>query len=170
MYLEPYDSPTFLAQKDKYMFGLSLPELMISLGVGALWFIVLLMFPIGAMYRIVLVLPVTGLTLAFLFVRIAGLSIPRFLFLSVLRTFRRPSFEETREGLLEGDAQWLELQRQRAESPGRFSFLNRGRRMAQLSDSQQAEVRAETDRQVNEGAVAAERMARDAIRTLLKGQ
>ena len=38
MSLGSYDSPTFLGQKDKYMLGLSLPELMVSMGIGAFWF------------------------------------------------------------------------------------------------------------------------------------
>ena len=169
MHLEPYDSPTFLTQKDKYMFGLSLPELMIALGVAGLWFLVLLVLPIGAMFRIVLVVPTTGVTLMILFVKVSGLSIPNFIVLSIVRMFKRPVFEESREMLIGGESSWLELQRQRSAGRSRFSFLRRGRNMVAIPESRQVELKADIDRQVTEGAVAAERMARDAIRTFVKG-
>ena len=35
MPLSTYDCPTFLGQKDKYLAGLSLPQLMASIGMGA---------------------------------------------------------------------------------------------------------------------------------------
>ena len=65
--------------------------------------------------RLLVVLPLTGISVAFLFARISGLSIPMYLLLSVLRIFRRPSFEESREILLEGQSAWLELRRQQQE-------------------------------------------------------
>ncbi len=173
MHLEPYDSPTFLAQKDKYMFGLSLPELMIALGVAAAWFLVLLMFPIGVMFRLILVIPVTGVSLALLFVKISGISIPGYLTLSLVRMFRSPSYEESAESLLGGDPAWLALQEQRAlGQSSRLSFLRRGKKMAgeAVTQEREAEIRAEASRQANEGAVAVERMARDAVRTLMKGR
>ena len=42
-----YDSPTFLGQKDKYLMGLSLPQLMVAAVVGVFWFLVSLMFGRG---------------------------------------------------------------------------------------------------------------------------
>ena len=55
-----YDSPTFLGQKDKYLMGLSLPQLMVALGVAAWWFIVTLMFPYSMLTRLMLMAPLTG--------------------------------------------------------------------------------------------------------------
>ena len=170
MHLEPYDSPTFLTQKDKYMFGLSLPELVVALVVAGVWFLILLAIPIGAMFRIGLVVPTTGLTLVIFFVKISGLSIPKFIFLSLLRMFRRPSFEETRQVLLWGESSWLELQRQRSTGGSRFGFLKRGRSAVAIPEARQAELKADLDRQVTEGAVAAEQMARDALRAFMKGR
>ena len=170
--LGSYDSPTFLGEKDRYLLGLSLPELMVAIGVAGGWFVVTLLLPVDFIIRLLVVLPLTGMSMAFLFLKISGLSIPRYVFLSILRLFRRPSFEESRELLVSGEPAWLELQRQRSESGGssRFGFLRRRRRAVSISEERQAELKAEMDRQVTEGAVAAEQWAMDAIRSIVRGR
>ena len=171
MELGPYDSPTFLTQKDKYVMGLSLPELMMAMGVAGGWFILSLMIPVNMMIRFAIVTPITVVSLMVLFVRISGLSIPKFLLLSILRMFRKPSFEESRELLLRGQSAWLELQRVRQESSGRskFAFLKRSKKALEIPEARQAELKADLDRQVTEGAVAAEQWARDALRSITRG-
>ena len=167
-----YDSPTFLGQKDRYMLGLSLPELIIAIVVAGGWFVVSLAFPVGILVRLLVVLPLTGISVAFLFARISGLSIPMYLLLSLLRMFRRPSFEESREILLEGGSAWLELRRQQQQggNRSRFGFLRRGRKAVTIPEAQQAELKADMDRQITEGAVAAEQWAMDAIRSIARGR
>ena len=169
--LGPYDSPTFLGQKDRYLVGLSLPELIVAILIAGGWFLVTLGFPLGILLRLVVVLPLTGISVAFLFVRISGLSIPMYLLLSLLRLFRRPSFEESRELLLEGEPAWLELRRQQQEGGrSRFGFLRRGRKAMAIPEARQAELKADMDRQITEGAVAAEQWAMDAIRSIARGR
>ena len=169
--LGPYDSPTFLGQKDRYLLGLSLPELIVAMLIAGGWFVVTLGFPLGILLRLVVVLPLTGVSVAFLFVRISGLSIPMYLLLSLLRLFRRPSFEESRELLLEGEPAWLELRRQQQEGGrSRFGFLHRGRKAMTIPEARQAELKADMDRQITEGAVAAEQWAMDAIRSIARGR
>ena len=169
--LGPYDSPTFLGQKDRYLLGLSLPELIVAMLIAGGWFVVTLGFPLGILLRLVVVLPLTGVSVAFLFVRISGLSIPMYLLLSLLRLFRRPSFEESRELLLEGEPAWLELRRQQQEGGrSRFGFLRRGRKAMTIPEARQAELKADMDRQITEGAVAAEQWAMDAIRSIARGR
>ena len=169
--LGPYDSPTFLGQKDRYLLGLSLPELIVAMLIAGGWFVVTLGFPLGILLRLVVVLPLTGVSVAFLFVRISGLSIPMYLLLSLLRLFRRPSFEESRELLLEGEPAWLELRRQQQEGGrSRFGFLRRGRKAMTIPEARQSELKADMDRQITEGAVAAEQWAMDAIRSIARGR
>ena len=169
--LGPYDSPTFLGEKDTYVMGLSLPELIVAILIAGGWFLVTLSFPVGVLVRLVLVVPLTGVSMAFLFVRISGLTVPVYILLSLLRMFRRPSFEESRELLLRGEPAWLELQRERSEGRrSRFGFLRRGRRAVTLSESRQAELKADMDRQITEGAVAAEQWAMDAVRSIMRGR
>ena len=170
--LGAYDSPTFLGQKDRYMLGLSLPELIIAIVVAGGWFVVSLPFSVGILVRLLVVLPLTGISVAFLFARISGLSIPMYLLLSLLRMFRRPSFEESREILLEGGSAWLELRRQQQQggSRSRFGFLRRGKKAVALPEARQAELKADMDRQITEGAVAAEQWAMDAIRSIARGR
>ena len=171
MDLGSYDSPTFLGQKDKYLLGLSLPELLISLGIAFCWFIVSFLLPYSLIIRLILITPVTLTSLVLLFGRIAGISIPSYLFLSMLRTFRRPSFEETGEVMVQGHSVWLESQRNRRPSGPRgiLALIPRKRVTVMQDEVLQAEMKAEMDRQVTEGAVAAERWVRDGIRTMMRG-
>ena len=171
MELGSYDSPTFLTQKDKYVMGLSLPELMMAMGVGAVWFVIALMIPVNMLVRFAIVIPVTGVSLMILFVRISGLSIPKLILLSLLRAFCKPSYEESRDLLLRGQFAWLEVQRVREEggSSSRFAFLKRGKRALDIPEARQAELEADLGRQVTEGAVAAEQWARDVVRSITRG-
>lgn len=173
MSLGSYDSPTFLGQKDKYFMGLSLPELMISLTIGGILFLFSLALPIGLLGRMAVVAPLTGGCMLFIFLRIAGMSIPSFLLRSLLGLFRRPSFEENREGLLAGTPAWLAAQALRESGERgsrRFGLVGRGRKaVAAIPEERKAELQAEVDRQVVETAAAAEGWARDAIRSVMKG-
>ena len=170
MELGSYDSPTFLGQKDKYLLGLSLPELMIAMGVALMWFVVTLMVPYGMLVRLTMVVPATGISLFLLFGRIAGLSIPGYLWLMLVRSFSRPVFEETPERLLEGDSIWLEAQRRRAEGGSRVNLKFWKKKIPVISDEvRQAEMKAEMDKQIAEGAVAAEQWVRDGVKAIVKG-
>ena len=72
--------------------------------------------------------------------------------------------------MLAGQAQWLESQ-QRRESGSKFGgFLGRKKKLMADTEVQQAELRAEVDKQVTEGAVTAEQLIRDGIRTMVKGR
>ncbi len=164
-----YDSPTFLGQKDKYLFGLSLPQMMGAIGVGFFWFLVTLLFPYSTPIRLAMMAPLTGVTLGLLFIRIVGLTIPSFLLLSFLSLFSKPSFEETQEMVVNGRPEWLEAERQRAEKGSRRK--GRRQRAEELGlEAKQAELRAEVDKQVSAGAMAAEQWVKDGVRVLIKGR
>ena len=167
--LGSYDSPTFLSQKDKYLMGLSLPELLLSMGVAFTWFIISLLLPYGTITRLFLMAPVTVINLILIFGRISGLTIPAYVFLSIVRSFARPSFEETGDLLLGGQSAWIESQRQKSEKSGFLPFVRKKRSVVMPDDIRQAELKAEMDKQITEGAVAAEGWVRDGFRTLMKG-
>ena len=71
-----YDSPTFLGQKDKYLMGLSLPQLMILIGVGFTGFVFTLLLPVGMMMRFAILAPCVGVFGVLFFGRISGLASP----------------------------------------------------------------------------------------------
>ena len=125
-----YDSPTFLGQKDKYLMGLSLPQIMVAMGVAAWWFFVSLTLPYSMITRILIMVPLTGASLTLLFARIAGLTVPGFVLLSVKSLFSRPSFEEVDALVMNGDPDWVIMQRQKAEGGGGFLARIKGRRSA----------------------------------------
>ena len=171
MSLNVYDSPTFLGQKDKYLAGLSLPQLMILIAVAFTVFIFTLLLPFGFMFRLLIVVPVTGVSGVLLFGQIAGLTIPSYLFHAVSGIFSCPSYEEHQLLLLNGGPVWLEAQGG-GGTKKRFGFLRR--RKNQVTDSyameqQVSELHAEFDTKMVEGSVAVERMVRDSVRTLLRG-
>ncbi len=167
-----YDSPTFLGQKDKYLMGLSLPQLMVALGVAAWWFIVTLMFPYDMLVRLMMMAPLTGVSLTLLFARIAGLTIPMFVLMSIKGLFSKPSYEEVDALILNGDPDWVMMQRRREENPGFMSRLKGRKASLQTLDAQskQVELQAEMDKQVVEGSRAAEQWVREGVRTLVRGR
>ena len=167
-----YDSPTFLGQKDKYLMGLSLPQLMVAIGVAAWWFFVSLTFPYSTVTRILIMVPLTGASLTLLFARISGLTVPMFVLLAIKGLFSKPSFEEVDVLVMNGDPDWVMLQRQKSVNPG-FLARIKGRRSAlntMESQAKQSELRADVDKQVVETSKAAEQWVRDGVNTLIKGR
>ena len=153
MPLSSYDSPTFLGQKDKYLVGLTLPQLMLSMAVGGLWFLFTLMLPYSMLVKLMVMVPATAVTMSLLFVRVWGLSIPMLVALSVQRLGSKPMYEEFRELIILGAPEWVEEQREKANRRGLLGFLRRRRAQARDPDveARVAEVKAELDRQVTEG-------------------
>ena len=172
-----YDSPTFLGQKDKYLFGLTLVQLMMLLAVGFLIFMLSLALPFEFMKRMLLVIPATGGMAVLMFVRLAGLSIPAYVYSSILGLLRQPSYEVKKELVLSGEPGWVEAHNQRSGSR-----MGPRRRVAaevkvpeeEIEDefdfeARKVEIQAEIDKQVTAGAVAAEQWVREGVRTLFKG-
>ena len=145
MPLSSYDSPTFLGQKDKYLVGLTLPQLMLSMGVGGLWFLFTLLLPYTMLVKLMVMIPATAVTVALLFVRIWGLSVPMLVALAIQRMMSKPMYEEFRELLILGAPEWVEEQREKAGRGGLLGFLRRRRALAQDPDveARKAEVKAE---------------------------
>ena len=167
-----YDSPTFLGQKDKYLVGLTLPQLMVGLGVGFLWFLLSLMLPYGMLVKLCMILPCTILSLVLLFARVWGLSIPMFVLLSLQRSMVKPMYEEFKELVLLGAPEWVEEQQKKAGRKGLRARLRR--KAAVMNDpdveARKAEMKAEVDRQVTEGAGVVEEWVRDGVSGFLKGR
>ena len=173
MDLGSYDSPTFLGQRDKYLMGLSLPQLMVAAVVGVFWFLVSLAFGGGMLVRMSVTGTFTLVTLLILFVRLSGLSIPMYVVLSIQRVFVKPSYEDVGALVLEGQPEWLDAKRQRAGRRSRLPFRRKGKR-GEVVDrdkvtQRRAELQAEVDKQVVEGATVAEQFIRDGIRMITRG-
>ncbi len=173
-----YDSPTFLSQKDKLFLGLSLPEFVLSMAVAFFWFLISLTFDRPMMTRLMFVAPLTGVTLTLMFVRLSGMHIPIFLAVAVMRTFRKPSYEDPEADVFIGNEVWQQLESKRAAKlarknarQGRFmGIIGRRRKQAQAVQAEHGgEVRAEIDKGVVEGSIAAEQWVRDAVKTVVKG-
>ena len=177
MSLTNYDSPTFLAEKDKYMMGLSLPELLVCMVVCAMWFVMCLLLPYSTVIRMVVTVIGALVTILLIFVKLSGLNILVYLALTLVGIFSKPGYEDTPRNMLQGDPSWLDSQAVAAEnrSRGRFAFLRR--RKAQVKEQMHRtetqdrvhEVESEVQRQALEGAMGAEQMVRDGIRSLVKG-
>lgn len=167
MALSSYESPTFLATKDKYMLGLSLPQLMVMLAMGLFIFVVTLLLPFSFVWRLALVVPLTAVSGVLVFGRVSGLSIPSLAFHSVVRAFSRPVYEEHQQLLVKGAVVWVEAQRREGRA---FGWLRRGKGAASGLEMEQRarELRAEFDGRMVDGTVAAEQAIRDGIRTLMK--
>ena len=101
--MTPYDSPTFLGRKNKFLLGLSAGQVGVVGVVIVVWLPVF--FALGMLAilpRLLVVLPGAGVTLALIFVRIQGLSMPRYGVMSVRLLVRRPIYESEGEYLVNG--------------------------------------------------------------------
>lgn len=181
MAIPSYESPTFLGQKDAYLAGLTLPQLMASIVIGGLWFMVAFLFPYGMIGRLIIAGGLTGLSVILLFARVAGMNIPMFLGLSLLRVFVKPGFEERAEHLIDGDPDWVELRLWNAERAERAKLAGskrsmfaglpgRGKKAASLvTEQQRQEVKTDLEKGVSDASMAVEQGVRDAVRSFMKG-
>ena len=177
--MEYYDSPTFLGQKDIYLMGLTLIQLLALVGIGFVIFLSLMSFPLSLLVRLLLVLPLTGISGFLLFGRIAGLSVPVYLLSAMTAPFRRMVYEESLTQSLNGTDVWLKQQELRAagvaEKKGLASglgFLGSKRREAadMASGNQGKEAKAEVEKGLAEGSRAAEQWVREGVGAVFRGR
>ena len=175
MSLDSYDSPTFLSQKDVYVFGLSLMQMMAAVGIAGFWFLMGLMTPYSTMVRLLMTVGLSMVSFVVVFVQVSGLSLPMFVFLLLLRSFIKPGYEGPRSAIEDGDVNWarsLEKGALGREKKSRFGFLKFWAKGVEVDkvDMAKREMEAEVSRQVNEAGKAAESAVRDGIRALVKGR
>ena len=115
MALAPYESPTFLDEKDVYLIGLSLPQILILVGIALFWFLVCKIMPWSLWVQLIGTGVGTLVSGIMVFGRLSGMMIPLFLGLLVLRLFVKPMYEESEEGVVLGNARWLAGQQRRVE-------------------------------------------------------
>ena len=172
MALPPYESPTFLGSKDKYLLGLSLPQLLGVVAVAFIAFLFSLLLPFGFAMKMAVTIPSTIFVSFLIFGQIAGMMVPTFVILGVASLFRHPVYEEHHHLLINGGLVWLEAMEAK-RMKGRF-WRRLARRPTMTDDEEMAiraaELQAELDSQVSQGAVAAEQMVRDGVRAILKGR
>lgn len=172
-----YDSPTFLSQKDKYLLGLTLPQLMACMVIALFAFLISLSLPSGFALRLAFVVPATFLGSFLAFGRVYGLSIPAFLFTALTFPLRSPVYEAFQTSLLRGDLVWLARRAAAAAAREPKGVKGLRSRAGQLSaaagsyeaQSYKAELKSETGAKVDEGARSLERFVRDGIRSVFKG-
>ena len=175
MNMDSYDSPTFLSQKDVYIFGLSLMQMMAAVGIAGFWFLMGLMTPYSTMIRLILTVVLSMASFVVVFVQVSGLSLPTFVFLLLVRSFIKPGYESPRSYIEEGDVNWARtLERAEAghEKKSRFGFLKFWAKGVDEDKVGMAkrEMEAEVSRQVNESGKAVESAVRDGVRALVKGR
>ena len=172
MALPVYDSPTFLTQKDKYLMGLSLPQLIMALGVTFWWFLVTLLLPYGMIIRLGVMGGLSLISMLMLFVQISGLALPKYIGLSLSRLFIKPMFEELAMYVVNGNPVWLEGKKASAEKSGKFGMFKRGKKQLETQEAIAArmEVEAEVANQAQQGAIAIEQLVKDGLRSLARGR
>ena len=166
-----YDSPTFLGAKDKYMFGLSLPQLMIVFFVGLSWLMVCMMLPYGTIVRMGCAGAATVATSALLFLRVSGLSIPMYLFYTVLRLFFKPAYEEQRDLLVRGNVVWL-AQLEAGYKWYQVGFLRKKKAELETDEAMimRMEMEAEVNRQMSDTANSMQQWMREGVRSVMGGR
>ena len=171
MSLGTYDSPTFLGKKDVYLLGLTMPQIAISLGTLACWFLVALMFNLTMQQRLIYFGPCFIVTLLLLFVRMSGLMLPTFLILFVKYILVKPRYESSPEMLLDGP---VEMSAVNADQVGPKALLRKlkpfGRKIKDDDGlvARRSEVQAEASRQSDEMMRNANSGVKDLVKSLWK--
>ena len=172
--LPPYDSPTHLGHKDKYLFCFSLPELIVCFGVVVGCFLFSLGFPYNLIGRALIALPLSAVIIFFIFFRKWGLPIPLCIYYTVTRLFKKPAYEDVPKHMLLGQPEWLANKDLIAAGGGGGikKFLPQGKRsqkmQQQLTDNR-GQMEAEAERRMEDSARAAEGIFRDLFRIIFKG-
>ena len=174
MSLPNYESPTFLSQKDVYLAGLSLPQLMMLLMLAGVCFLFTLMLPYGMVVKLGVTVALTVVSGVLLFGKVSGLSIPKYAFLSLVRMVIKPGFEERVDFLVAGDAAWLLAQEKRetarvTHAERARAKVAKGKNVVAKSERQQAELKAEVNKSVSATSMAVEQNAKGLLRSIFKG-
>ena len=77
--VEPYDSPTFLGNKDKLLLGMTIGQIGVFMGSGLLWLMIALAAEFSTLKSLLIFGPAHTLTVAFFMVKLSGLALPMYL-------------------------------------------------------------------------------------------
>lgn len=173
MALSAYDSPTFLGRKDRFLLGMSLSQLGICALVAVFWWFFLgWTTGLDVMPRAAVFGVCQGGTVAALFVRLAGLSVPSYCWLMLKQLVRKPLWESNRERLVNGEPDpAAEARGDRAT--GRRSLLGRlkpGGQRAELElDERRYELQAEGEQAMEESMRAGQDFVKEGMRAPWRG-
>ena len=77
--MEPYDSPTFLGNKDKLLLGMTIRQIGVFMGSGLLWLMIALAAEFSTLKSLLIFGPAHALTVSFFMVKLSGLALPMYL-------------------------------------------------------------------------------------------
>ena len=174
MALPAYDSPTFLGRKDRFLLGMSMSQLGICALVAVCWWFFLQWTTgLDLIPRAVVFGVCQGATVAALFVRLSGLSVPAYCWLMVKQMLRKPFWESSRDWLVNGVPDpAAEARAERAA--GKRSLLGRllpgGRKAGELElDERRYELQAEGEQAMEESMRAGQDFVKEGMRALWRG-
>ena len=77
--MEPYDSPTFLGNKDKLLLGMTIGQVGVFMGSGLLWLMIALAAEFSTLMSLLIFGPAHALTAALFLVKLSGMALPMYL-------------------------------------------------------------------------------------------
>lgn len=173
MALPAYDSPTFLGRKDRFLLGMSMSQLAVCALVAVFWWFFLQwttgldLIPRAVVFGIC-----QAATVAALFVRLSGLSVPTYCWLMLKQMVRKRLWQSSREWLVNGVPDpAAEARAERAA--GKRSLLGRllpGGQKAELElDESRYELQAEGEQAMEESVRAGQDFVKEGMRALWRG-
>lgn len=173
MALPAYDSPTFLGRKDRFLLGMSMAQLGVCALVAVCWWFFLQwttgleLIPRAVVFGIC-----QGATVAVLFVRLSGLSVPAYCWLMLKQMLRKPFWESSRDWLVNGVPDpAAEARAERAV--GKRSLLGRllpvGQKAELELDERRYELQAEGEQAMEESMRAGQDFVKEGMRALWRG-
>ena len=106
--MPPYDSPTFLGNKDKLLLGMTIGQVGIFVGSGAVWLLLALSFEFSMMMSLLIFGPAHAVTVAFMLVKIAGMAVPMYLMAMVTSWFASAVYHVDADRARQGLEEWFD--------------------------------------------------------------
>ena len=106
--MEPYDSPTFLGNKDKLLLGMTIGQIGVFMGSGLLWLMIALAAEFSTLKSLLIFGPAHALTVAFLMVKLSGIALPMYLLAMLSSLVASAVYHVDAVGAREGLPDWFD--------------------------------------------------------------
>lgn len=106
--MEPYDSPTFLGNKDKLLLGMTIGQVGLFMGSGLLWLMIALAAEFSMVKSLLIFGPAHALTVAFVTVKLSGIALPMYLLAMLSSLVSSAVYHVDAAGAKEGLPDWFE--------------------------------------------------------------
>ena len=106
--MDPYDSPTFLGNKDKLLLGMTIGQVGVFIVSGLLWLMIALAAEFSTLKSLLIFGPAHALTAALFLVKLSGMALPMYLLAMLSSLVSSAVYHVDAVGAREGLPDWFD--------------------------------------------------------------